>query len=201
MKTWWVRTWRGVLCAAVAVGLWLSSPGRAAPAAGQAEGTIAAVDAGSLTITTRTGTQVRIAVTGDTAVIQRKAVALEDIRPNDSVGVTARREADGSLTALSINIFPPEFKNRVREAQFMMETGNVMTNATVFQNVRRTEGRTLYLKLGDGSVIIAVPKETEVMRLTAATLADLKPGLRVLVRGTTGSDGSLVATTITVDAP
>ncbi len=198
MKIWWVGI--GVL-AMMAAGLSLSSQVRAAPApGGPAEGTIAAVDAGSLTITTRVGTQVRIAVTGDTVVIQRKTVTLENIKPNDFVGVTARREADGSLTALSINIFPPEFVGRVREAQFMMETGNVMTNATVFQNVRRVEGRTLYLKLGDGSVIITVPKETEVMRLTVGTPADLKPGMRVVVRGTAGADGTLVATTITVAA-
>lgn len=44
-------------------------------------------------------------------------MTLEAIRPNDFVGVTARREADGSLTALSINIFPPEFKDRIRQAQ------------------------------------------------------------------------------------
>lgn len=202
MKTLWAWTWKGGLCAAVAVWLSLSSQVHAAPAPGSpAEGTIAAVDTGSVIITTRAGTQVRVAVTGDTVVIRRKAVTLEDIKPNDFVGVTARREADGSLTALSINIFPPEFKNRVREAQFMMETGNVMTNATVFQNVRRIEGRTLYLKLGDGSVIITVPKETEVMRLTVGTPADLKLGMRVLVRGTAGSDGGLAATTITVDAP
>jgi hypothetical protein len=152
-----------------------------------------------VTITTRAGAQVRVLITSDTTVIQRKAGTLENIKPNDFVGVTARREADGSLTAISINIFPPEFKDRVRQAQFVMETGNVMTNATVFQNVRRVEGRTLYLKLGDGSVIIAVPKDATVVRLTLAKASDLRPGMTVVVRGTAGADGTLAATTITVD--
>ena len=80
-----------------------------------------------------------------------------------------------------------------------METGNIMTNATVFQNVRRIEGRTLYLKLGDGSVIIAVPKDAAVLRLTLAKVGDLRPGMMVVVRGTASPDGSLTATTITVD--
>jgi len=187
--------------AVAAAGLLLVPRASAAPGpAVQAAGTITAVESGAVIIATTTG-QTRAAVTADTVVIRRKAAALSDIKPNDFVGVTARREADGSLTALAINIFPPEFRDRVREAQFMMESGNVMTNATVFQNVRRIEGRTLYLKLGDGSVIITVPKETEVTKLTVGTLADLKPGMRALVRGTTGSDGGLVAATITVDAP
>lgn len=194
------RLLEGLVLAAAIVAVLTSSAARAAPPpVGQAEGTITAVETAAVTLTTRTGGQVRIAITGDTLVIQRKPVKLEDIKRNEFVGVTARREADGSLTAISINIFPPEFKSRVREAQFMMESGNIMTNATVFQNVRRIEGRTLYLKLGDGTAVITVPKDVEVIRLTVIRFSDLKPGMRVVVRGSTGSDGSLVATTITVD--
>src|SRR2546427_13073355 len=191
--------WTGVAVAGAA--LVLSAVAFAAPGPStQAEGTLAAVDPAAVTVTTNSGSQVRVAVTGDTVVIRRRTVPLEDMKPNDFVGVTARREADGSLTAISINIFPPEFKGRVREAQFPMETGNIMTNAMVFQNVRRVEGRTLYLKLGDGSVIIAVPKDAQVFRLTVIKLSDLRPGMHVVVRGTTGSDGNPVAVTITVDA-
>ncbi len=194
------RLWKGVLLAAGVVGYLLLPVVRAAPVpAGQAEGTITAVDTGAVTIATRSGSQVRIVVTGNTQVIQRKLVKLEDIKPNDFVGVTARREADGSLTAISINIFPPEFRGRVRAAQFVMNTGNVMTNATVFQNVRRIEGRTLYLTLADGTAVIAVPRDAEVFRLTVIKSSDLKHGMRVVVRGETGSDGSLIAATINVE--
>ena len=188
------------LLVVLSLGLVLPRAGTAAPAGqGQTDGTIASVEAGAVTITSRTGVPVRVFVSADTTVIQRRPVTLENIKPNDFVGVTARREADGSLTALSINIFPPEFKDRVRQAQFVMETGNIMTNARVFQNVRRVEGRTLYLKLGDGSVIITVPRDVAVLRLTLAKVGDLRPGMMVLVRGTAGPDGRLTATTITVD--
>jgi len=191
--------WTGLAVAGAA--LVLSAVAFAAPGPStQAEGTLAAVDPAAVTVTTSAGTQVRVAVTGDTVVIRRRAVVLEDMKPNDFVGVTARREADGSLTAISINIFPPEFRGRVREAQFVMDTGNIMTNAMVFQNVRAVLGRTLYLKLGDGSVIIAVPRDAQVFRLTIMPVGELRPGMRVVVRGTAGSDGTPVAVTITVDA-
>jgi len=174
---------------------------RAAPAPGSVtEGIIAAVDASSVTVTTRTGSQARLAINSDTVVIQRRPVKLEDIKRNEFVGVTARRELDGSLTAISINIFPPEFKGRVREAQFVMDTGNIMTNATVFQNVRRIEGRTLYLRLGDGTAVIAVPKDAQVIRLAVIKISDLRPGMQVMVRGSAGADGVLIASTITIDA-
>ncbi len=201
MRNQYVRVWEGLLLAGMLIGFLISPVVLAAPPPfGQAEGTITAVDTGTVTLTMSTGTQVRVAVTGETLIIQRKLVALENIKPNDFVGVTARREADGSLTAISINIFPPEFKGRVRATQFVMDTGNTMTNATVMQNVRRIEGRMLYLKLLDGTAVIAVPKEAEVFRLTVVKSSDLKPGMRVLVRGTTRPDGSLIATTINIEA-
>ena len=188
-----------VLLLAVIVGL-LPGTGLTAPAGpGQTEGRIAAVESDAVTITTQAGAQVRVLISAETTIIQRRPVALETIKPNDFVGVTALREADGSLTALSINIFPPEYKDRIRQAQFVMETGNIMTNAVVFQNVRRVEGRTLYLKLAEGSVIIAVPNDAAVLRLTLAKVDDLRPGMAVVVRGTARADGSLAATTITVD--
>jgi hypothetical protein len=191
----------GGLVVLLTVLLGVAQPGLAAPAAGaQAEGTIAAVDPGGLTITNRAGAHVRVITTPETTIIQRRQVTLEAIRPNDFVGVTARREADGSLTAVSINIFPPEFKGRIRQAQFVMDSGNIMTNAMVFQNVRRVEGRTLYLKLGDGAAVIAVPREAVVLRLTVAKSSDLRAGMTVTVRGTAGPDGSLAAATITFDA-
>ncbi len=146
------RLWEGLLLAGTLVGFLLSHVVLAAtPPIGQADGTITAVDTGTVTLTMSTGTQVRVAVTSETLIIQRKLVTLENIKPNDFVSVTARREADGSLTAISINIFPPEFKGRVRATQFVMDTGNTMTNATVMQNVRRIEGRMLYLKLLDST--------------------------------------------------
>jgi len=185
----------------VVIGL-LAAPGTlpAAPAPqGATEGVIAAVDAGSFTVTAAAGNQVRIVASADTRILRRQPVKLEEIKPNDFVGVTAKREPDGTLTAVSINIFPPEFRGRLREAQFVMETGNIMTNAIVFQNVRRVEGRTLYLRMPDGTAVIAVPKEAPVLRLAVIAMSDLRPGMRVQVRGTGNPDGSMVATTVTVD--
>jgi hypothetical protein len=172
----------------------------AAPApVGLIEGTITAAEAGAFTVTTAGGAQVRVVANSETRIIRRQHVRLEDIRTNEFVGVTARREGDGGLTAISINIFPPEFRGRVREAQFVMDTGNIMTNAVVFQNVRRVDGRTLYLRLPDGATVITVPKDAPVFRLTVIGAGDLRPGMRVQVRGTGNADGSILATSVTVE--
>jgi hypothetical protein len=172
----------------------------AAPAPGSvADGTIAALDASSLTIATRAGAQVRAIVNADTRIIRRQAAKLEQIQPKDFIGVAAKREPDGTLVAVAINIFPPEFRGRVREGQFPMETGNVMTNAFVFQNVRRVEGRTLYLNFPEGRAVIQVPRDAEINKLTQVRLADLRAGMRVTVRGPAAADGTITAATVTAE--
>jgi hypothetical protein len=193
---------RWLLVAAIAAVAGLPMTAGAAPATGptQIEGVVSTNDATSVTIALRNNDKVRVVATADTRIILRSVVLLTEVKPNDFVAVTSKREADGSLTAVLINIFPPEFRGRVREAQFVMESGNMMTNAIVFQNVKRVDGRTLYLKLPDGTSVISVPPMTDIFRLSVIRLVDLKPGMRVVVRGASEADGSLVAASITADA-
>jgi hypothetical protein len=46
-----------------------------------------------------------------------------------------------------------------------------------------------------------VPRTTDIFRLTQLTLGDLRTGMRVVVRGGAGPDGSRVAASVTVEAP
>ncbi|MGQ0572258.1 MAG: DUF5666 domain-containing protein [Armatimonadota bacterium] len=171
----------------------------AAPAVTTTEGVVTTIDTSSVTVSPRAGGTARIMVTADTRIIRRQTARFDQIKPREFVGVAAKRVTDGSLTAVSINIFPPEFKGRIREAQFPMETGNVMTNAVVFQNVRRIDGRTLYLQFPEGTAVINVPRDAEIFRLTLMKLGDLKTGMRIVVRGGGNPDGSITAGTITFD--
>lgn len=202
MKSLRMATWSLLaLVVATVSGLPLSAGAAPAAGPGQIEGFVSDSDATSITVALRNNEKVRVTATAETRIILRTIVQLTDIKPNDFVTVTSRREPNGSLTAVSINILPPEFKGRMREAQFVMDSGNMMTNAVVFQNVRKIEGRTLYLRMPDGPSVINVPAMTDVFRLTVVKLTDLKPGMRVVVRGAGNPDGSLVAASITADAP
>ncbi|HYM90328.1 MAG TPA: DUF5666 domain-containing protein, partial [bacterium] len=137
----------------------------------------------------------------DTLILTRRAATLGTIKPGDALGVAAKRGADGSLTAISINIFSPELWGRARKGQFPMASGDVMTNAVVTQYVDRVEGRMLYMEYGDVTAVISVPATTEIHRLTTIGLGDLKPGMRVTVRGLVNPDGAITASTIIVDQP
>src|SRR5262249_19357093 len=114
------------------------SPAGAAPteATTQADGTIASVARSNLTIATESGQKV-VKLAPETLVLSRQTATLGAIKPGDPMAVTSKRETDGSLTAVSINIFSPELWDRVRKGQWVMDSGNIMTNAIVMQYAER----------------------------------------------------------------
>ena len=165
-----------------------------------ADGTIASVAGTSLKINTESGPRV-VQVSPDTLILGRQATTLASIAPGDPMAVTSKRETDGSLTAISIVIFSPEVWARARKGQWVMDSGNMMTNAVVMKYVDRVEGHTLYLKYNEGASAINVPPGTDIHRLVSVRLRDLKPGMRIMARGVGEADGSIKASSITFDRP
>lgn len=176
------------------------TPTAAAPAPSTLMGTIDAVGANGLNVATDAG-HTQVVTTAGTRVFTRLPARLEDIKPGDFIAVTARKEADGSLTAESINIFASSMRGVAREGQFPMESGNIMTNAVVTQYVSRVSARTLTLACKDCTATIAVPPGTAVHRLMVSSVDALKTGMHVTVRGIRNGDGSLDALSITVESP
>ena len=165
-----------------------------------ADGTIASVAGTSLKINTESGPRV-VQVSPDTLILGRQATTLASIAPGDPMAVTSKRETDGSLTAISIVIFSSELWARARKGQWVMDSGNMMTNAVVMKYVDRVEGHTLYLKYNEGASAINVRPGTDIHRLVSVRLRDLKPGMRIMARGIGEADGSIKASSITFDRP
>ena len=165
------------------------------------DGTLVAVSGNSLTLTGADGTSKTATVGGDTVILARQPAKLDTIKTGDALGVAARRGSDGSLIANSINIFAPEVWSRARKGQFPMQSGDIMTNAVVTQTENRVEGRVLYLQLEDRTAAITVPEGTQIRRTITQRVADLKPGMRLVVRGTAGADGMLAASSINFELP
>jgi Domain of unknown function (DUF5666) len=176
-------------------------PGNAQSANVVREGTINGVGGDGITVAVTGSGVTPVKISPATFVISRRRASLESIKPDDLLAVTSKREDNGTLTAILINIFPPEYRGRVREGQYPMDSGNVMTNATVMEYATRVENRTLYLKYKDGAAAIAVPTTAEVHRLTVIRASDLRAGMHVVARGAANPDGSISASSITVEQP
>ncbi len=193
-----------LVCIAIVFGIpslapapWTSAG--AAAAVFTAQGTIDSIERGMFTVTSAEGTHLRVKTAGDTFVLDRLPAKLEDITVGDYIGVAAQKEADGALTAVSINIFAPALRGRIREGQFPMETGNIMTNAVVTQYVSRVAGRTVSLTFKEGTATITVPPSADIHRLVISALGDLRVGMRVTVRGSQNADGTVTASSVTVE--
>lgn len=192
----------GLVLALAALGSLPAAAPRAAAAPGGAPtvtmGTVAGVSGSTLTLTAG-GTQKTVAVGPDTFIVEREPATLSSLTPGAAAGVDAKRGPDGSLTAVSIHVFSPEIWARARKGQWLMDSGDVMTNAVVTAFVERVEAHTLYMKYDQGTATIAVPPSTEIYLLRPARLADLVPGAAVTVRGTPGAGGTINASSITIN--
>jgi hypothetical protein len=177
-----------------------SPPAASAPASQvSVSGAIGAVNGTTIFVTAADSIVTTVAIGTDTLILGRKAATLDSIRPGEALGVAATKAEDGSLTATAINVFPPELWQRVRKGQFPMANGQVMTNAQMERLGAGVQGDTLYLKYEMLTAAIAVPKSADIRRSVALKLSDLSPGQKVTVRGSSGADGTLAASFLSLD--
>jgi hypothetical protein len=165
------------------------------------EGTIDAVKGGTITLTQADKMAKTIVLQDKTLILGRQVVGLDQIKAGDAMGVASRRDSDGGMVAISINIFAPEMWDGVRKGQFPMTTGDTMTNAVVTKYAAGVKGRVVTMKYADGTSEITVPDGTQIHRLVAARPAALTVGLHITVRGSAGPNGSITATSVSFEQP
>ena len=170
--------------------------GAAAQSATTIEGTIANATPTSATVTTKMGSTT-VMLTNETRVIRRLPATLADVKVGTFLAITASKAADGTLTAVSMNIL--DALPNARKGQWPMETGNIMTNMNVTSIVAGKSGQTLKLSYQDQSTSIVVPANTPIRRLALAKVADLKAGAHVTVRGEADGYGVITASSVTIE--
>jgi hypothetical protein len=109
-------------------------------------GTIDAVDAQTMRVTSREGQQMTLIVTPKVGVTAIVAANIADIKPGSYIGTAAMPQADGSLLACEIQVFPESMRG-VGEGYHPrdLQPQSTMTNGTV-GDVVVTQGRTLALR-------------------------------------------------------
>ena len=167
------------------------------------EGTITAIKGSTITLTQADKMTRTITLQDKTLVLARQVVGLDQIKAGDAMGVASRRDTDGSLVAISINVFAPELWNSpgMRKGEFPMPTGDTMTNAVVTQYAAGVKGRVVTMKYAEGTSTITVPDGTQIHKLVAVKPSALTAGLKITVRGTAGPNGSVMANAVSFDQP
>src|SRR5512145_2982427 len=93
-------------------------------------GTITGLDGDVLSVKSREGKDLKIKLSPKFGVRYAKALTLADIKPGDFVGPASRKRADGTLEAISLQVFTPDRRGQVPEGHMPwdLEPGSLMTN-------------------------------------------------------------------------
>ena len=162
-------------------------------------GKIVSLTGENLAITQADGAERTIHIGSQTRITVRQPVQFSALTRGEFLGVAAKRESDGTLTAVIINILPSQFTQNARTFQRPMADGNVMTNAPISNLVTDVTGRTLTMVYNGGTATILVPDNAAINRITSADNSALVVGKTVAVRGKSQNDGSVNAAFISID--
>jgi hypothetical protein len=155
-------------------------------------GTIETIDGSTYVIKARDGAELKVALADKAQIAAVVKASLSDIKQGLFVGVTAMPQADGSLRALEVHIFPEAMRG-TGEGHYSwdLRPKSTMTNANVDQVVTAVDGQTLTLKYKDGEKKIFVPADTPIVAYVRGDNNDLKPGAKVFITAIKQPDGTL----------
>ncbi len=163
-------------------------------------GRITAIDGTKLVILTRGGDTVSVRIDKAPRITLVVKAALTDIDQNSFVGTAAMPQADGSVKALEVHIFPPAMRGTGEGTRdFDLQPGSTMTNATVTGLASAATETTLTLTYPGGTKIVQVPPTTPIVRFEPGSATDLVVGAGVNLGGAIkAADGIYDATRVSV---
>jgi hypothetical protein len=163
-------------------------------------GTIETVDGNTLGIKTREGTDVKVSMTDNVAVFAVVKTSLSEIKEGSYIGVSAMPEPDGTQMAFAVHIFPENQRGAAEGFRpWDARANSTMTNATVAETVKGTDGQNILVKYKDGEKKVVVPPETPVVTFVASDKSEVKPGAKLIIFGAAKKeDGTLEANRVNV---
>ena len=156
-------------------------------------GTIERVDGATYVVKARDGAELKLTAADNAQIAGIIKASLSDIKQNSFVGITAMPQADGSLSAVEVHIFPESMRG-TGEGHYPwdLQPKSTMTNANVEQVVSAVDGRTLTLKYKDGEKKITVTANAPIVTYVAGDKGDIKAGAKVFIVAVKQADGTLV---------
>jgi hypothetical protein len=183
-----------------ALTLALASTAASAQAPTRVRGTITSLEGNVLSVKGRDGKDIKVKLADKFGVSAVKAITLADIKEGDFVGPASRKRPDGSLEAISLQLFPAALRGVVSEGHtpWDLEPGSMMTNAIVAATVQKSNGRELTLEYKGGSQKVFVPEGVPMFTTVPGDPSLLVPGATVFTVARPGPDGVLTSARVTV---
>lgn len=181
----------------------LTAPALAqAPPASRAfvRGTVEKLDGDTLTVKSRDGQDLTIALKPNFAVRAVVAKSLGDIKAGEYVASTSIRQPDGTLKAIEVHIFPDSMRGTA-EGQFPWDLvpHSLMTNATVAQVETAPQGQVIKVTYKGKESEITIPAGIPIVGYAPGDASLLQPGSAVFLVAQKKPDGSLSAAGVTAE--
>ncbi|MFJ5296184.1 DUF5666 domain-containing protein [Pseudomonas sp. NPDC088368] len=159
-------------------------------------GAITAIDGDVLKVHSNRNEDLQVKLTKDTQVRGVTLAQVADIKPGSYVGSAAVPQADGTLKALEVHVFPPEMAGTGDgHRAFDLGKDSTMTNGSVGDLVT-SNGRTITVNYKGGQKKIVIPDDVPIVNLVPGDRSLLKPGVKIIVQAQPAADGSLSALSI-----
>jgi hypothetical protein len=156
-------------------------------------GTIESVDGATLMIKSREGDSMKVRMTDNVAVFGVAKTELSEIKPGSYIGVSAMPEPDGTQKALAVHIFPENQRGAAEGFRpWDLRAGSTMTNATVAETVKGTDGQNILVKYKDGEKKVVVPPGTPVVTFVTGDKSEVKPGAKIIIFGAVKKDDGVL---------
>jgi hypothetical protein len=164
-------------------------------------GTIEKIDGDLLMVKSRDNTDLKLKLKDNAVVRGVVNASLADVKPGAMVGITSMPQADGSLKAVEIHIFPAGQNVNQSHSQWDLMPNSTMTNGRVDTSVAAVDGHTLTVEYKTGDKVetkkINVTPQTIIAAYASATKADLQPGQKIFVANAPKlADGTIEVTSI-----
>jgi hypothetical protein len=163
-------------------------------------GAVEKLDGQSLTVKSRDGQQLAIALAPNFTVSYVVKKTLDDIKAGDYIATTSTKGTDGKNHAVELRIFPEALRG-AGEGQFPWDSmpDSLMTNATVSGVTGAPQGQTLKVTYKGNESEIVVGPETAVFGYGSGDASLLKPGAAIFMVAQKKPDGSLSAGRVTAE--
>jgi hypothetical protein len=180
-------------CAGLAAGLVLLAAftlGAQAQPVQRVRGTVQSFDGSTLVVTDRGGQTVRLSYPENASVSEVVPIDRAALKQGAYIGTAALKDADGSLRALEVVVFPEAARGTAEgHGPWDLQPGSTMTNATIAQVVTTSNGDRLELRYKDGEQAVVVPQGVPIVTFRPADRTLLVPGAKVVIFAREGPNG------------
>jgi hypothetical protein len=156
-------------------------------------GTVEKLDGQNLTVKSRDGQSVAVALAPNFEVSALVKKTLADIKPGDFVASTGVKDKDGKIHAVEARIFPKATPDGGRQFAWDLTPDSVMTNATVGTVTKVENGAVLKVSFTGGESEYTIGPEVPILATVPGDAGLLKPGAAVFVIAVKKPDGSMTS--------